>query len=154
MPKFKPRPDQVDFTNARYAPVINSVVKFKGKILIVKRSEKLNFFPGFWNGVSGFLDDKKSIKKKVIEEISEELGMKKENLISVKMGNIFHQESPEYKKTWIVHPLLVKVNTHKIKLDFESSEYKWINIKDAKKYKLLPGFDRVIKETKRLTEFS
>ena len=150
MPQFKPRPDQVDFTNARYAPVINSVVQFKDKVLIVKRSEKLNFFPGYWNGVSGFLDDKKSIKEKIKEELFEEIGIAKKDFISVKMGNIFHQESPKYGKTWIVHPLLVEVTTDKIKLDFESSEYKWIDIVDVNKYKLLPGFDRVVEEVKKL----
>lgn len=74
-PKFKPKPGQVDFTNIRWAPVINCVVKHQDKILLVKRSKELNLYPGYWNGISGFLDDQRSLTEKVEEEIKEELGI-------------------------------------------------------------------------------
>lgn len=145
MKKFKPKPGQVNFTNARWAPVINCVVKYKNKILIVKRSDKLNFYPGYWNVISGFLDDHQTIKEKVTEELKEELGITKNKIISIKIGQIFDQEEPKYKKTWIVHPVLVLVKTDKIKLDWEAQNYKWIYRKEIKHYKLLLGFDKVIK---------
>lgn len=145
MKKFKPKPGQVDFTNVRWAPVINCVLKYRGKILIVRRNRRMNLYPGYWNGISGFLDDKKSIKEKVEGELREELSIHKKNIISIKLGKIFDQEAPKYKKTWIVHPVLVKINTDKIKLDWEAEDYKWVSPGDAKKFKLLPGFDLVIK---------
>jgi len=149
MKKFQPKPGQVDFTNARFAPVINCVVKYKNKILIVQRSKSLNFYPEFWNGISGFLDDNRLLKQKIYEEIFEELGIVAKNIISAKLGNIFHQEASKYKKVWIVHPILVEVKTDKIKLDWEAQNYKWIKFQDAKKFKLLPGFDRVLEEIKK-----
>jgi len=150
MKKFQPKSGQVDFTNARFAPVINCVVKNKNKILIVQRSKSLNFYPEFWSGVSGFLDDSQKLKQKVENEIKEELGIDRKNIISIKLGNIFHQEAPKYKKTWIVHPILVKVKTNKIKLDWEAQDCRWIKFQDAKKFKLLPGFDRVLEEVKKI----
>ena len=150
MKKFQLKPGQIDFTKARFAPVINCVVKYKDKILIVQRSDKLNFYPKFWNGVSGFLDDQQSLKQKVETEIKEELGIAKKSIISIKMGNIFHQEALKYKKTWIVHPVLVKVNIDKIKLDWEAQGYRWIKFSEAKKFKLLPGFDRVLREVRKI----
>ncbi len=144
MKKFHPKPGQIDFSKARWAPVINCVVKYKNKILIVQRSEKLKFYSGCWNGISGFLDDRKSLEQKVKGEIREELGIKSQDIISIKSGKIFDQEEKKYKKTWIVHPVIVKVNTGKIKLDWEAQNYKWIKIKEARNYKLLPGFDRVL----------
>jgi isopentenyldiphosphate isomerase len=148
--KFQPKPGQIDFTNARFAPVINCVVKFKNKILIVERSQDLNLYPGYWNGISGFLDDKKSLKEKVREELREELSISAKNIKNIKLGNIFHQEAPKYKKTWIVHPILVEVKTDKIKLDWEAQNFKWIKFQEAIKFKLLPGFDRVLKEAEKL----
>jgi 8-oxo-dGTP pyrophosphatase MutT (NUDIX family) len=77
MKKWKPRHGQMDYSKARWAPVINCVLRYKGKILVVQRSESLNFYPGYWNGISGFLDDQKSLKEKVLEELREELGISK-----------------------------------------------------------------------------
>jgi len=146
MPKFKPKPGQIDYSKARWAPVINCVLKFQDKILIIQRSRKLHFYPGFWNGVSGFLDDDKSLEQKVKEEISEELGLREEEVSGISLGEIFDKDELEYKKTWIVHPVLVEVSTDKIKLDWEAQDYKWIPFGEAKKFKLMPGFESVLKK--------
>jgi len=143
--KFKPKSGQIDFTNAHWAPIINCVLQYKDKILVVKRSKNLRLYPGYWNGISGFLDDNKSLKEKVLEEIKEEVGLNKKNVISIHLGQIFDQEEPKYKKIWITHPVLVRVNTDKIKLDWEAQDYKWIDLKELKKLKLLPSFDLVVK---------
>lgn len=141
---FKPKPGQTDFTNIRWAPVINCVLKYNDKILLVQRSKEMKLYPEYWNGISGFLDSDKSLEEKVFEELIEELGINKKNVISIHHGQIFDQDETKYKKTWIVHPVLVEVNTNKVRLDWEAQKYEWVKIGDAKKLKLLPGFDRVL----------
>lgn len=143
--KFKPKSGQIDFSKVRWVPVINCVVKYHSKILIVKRDPSMRLYPGYWNGISGFLDDDISLEEKVQQELKEETGISKKEILSIKLGNIFNQEERKYKKTWIVHPVLVRVNTEKVKLDWEAVQYKWINPQEAKKLKLLPGFKRVLK---------
>jgi len=143
-PAFKPKSGQIDYTKARWAPVINCVLKYKNKFLVVQRSTELNFYPSYWNGISGFLDDQQSLKEKVIGEIKEELGISIKQIKSIKYGEIFDQDESKYKKTWIVHPVLVEVKTNKVKLDWEAQNYKWVTLKEAKKLKLLPGFDGVL----------
>lgn len=152
MQKFKPAKGQTDYTNITWAPVINCVLEFKGKFLIVKRNKNLNFYPNYYNGISGFLDDNKPFKEKVKKEIREELGLKISAIKSISLGNIFHQSAPKYNKIWIVHPVLVRVKTDKIKLDWEAQGFKWIDIDEAQKYKLLPGFGRVLKEVKKMSK--
>lgn len=142
--KFRPKPGQVDFTNVRWAPVLNCVLKFKDRYLVVERNKKMNLYPGCWNGISGFLDDHKSLKQKVYEELKEEVGISKNKVVSIILGEIFHQEAPKYRKTWTVHPVLINVKTDRIKLDWEARNYKWSTIKEIEKMKLLPGFDKVI----------
>ncbi len=143
--KFVLKPGQVDFTNIRWAPVINCVLKHKDKILLLQRSGESNFYPNYWSGISGFLDDNKSLKEKVEEELREEVGISKKNIKKISLGQIFNQEAPKYKKTWIVHPVLVEVATDKLKTDWESRGFKWLKLSEAKKLKLLPGFDEVLK---------
>lgn len=144
--KFILKSGQVDYTQARWAPVINCVVRHRGRILVVRRNKKSNFYPGYWNGVSGFLDDRRSLKEKVADELREELGIVKKHIKRIQFGEIFDEEAPKYKKTWIVHPVLVDVDTDTIKLDWEAEDYKWTNPADAYKLKLLPGFNEVLEK--------
>ena len=143
-PAFKLKDGQVDYTNIRYAPVINCVVRHNDKILIVQRNPKMRLYPNFWNGISGFLDDGRSIEEKVKGELREELGIETSEIISIHRGPVFDQEEEKYSKTWVVHPILVDVKTNKVKLDWEAQNYKWIKIEDAKTFDLLPGFDKVL----------
>ncbi|TSC78569.1 MAG: NUDIX hydrolase [Parcubacteria group bacterium Gr01-1014_29] len=144
--KFKLKSGQIDFTHARWAPVVNCVLSYKGKILLVQRSSTLNFYPGYWNGVSGFLDDHRSLQEKVVDEVGEEVGIPKTKIKSIVCGEIFHQDAPKYKKTWIVHPVLVEVATDDVTLDWEAGAYKWVTVRDAKHLKLMPGFKRVLEK--------
>lgn len=144
--KFQPKPGQVDFTNVRWAPVVNCVLKCKGKLLVVRRSEKLNFYPGYWNGISGFLDDQRSLEEKVLDEVIAETGIKKKHIKKIRLGEIFDQEEPEYKKTWIVHPVLVEVETNEVKLDWEAEKHRWCDHSEIKTLKLLPGFEKVLEK--------
>lgn len=148
--KFIPKPGQTDFTNIRYCPVINCVVKFGEKILIVERSKGMKLYPEHWNGISGFLDDAQDFKEKILEELGEELGLTKENILSVTLAEIFQQDAPDIKKTWIVHPVLVEVNTDQVRLDWEAQKFQWILPEETKQHKLLPGFDTVLKHVTKL----
>ena len=142
--KFKAKPEQINYTNIYWAPVINCVCMHKGKMLLVKRTKNVGFYPGFWNGISGFLDDNKSLERKVKAEIQEELSISKKDINIIKIGEIFHQEDKKYKKIWIVHPILVKLSSNKILLNWEAVDYKWVELKDLKRIKLVPGFREVI----------
>jgi isopentenyldiphosphate isomerase len=120
------------------------VVKYGSKILVVRRNPDLNFYPGYWNGISGFLDDQQSLKEKIYSELSEELGLTRSQIVKIKVGEIFDQDDPQYNKTWVVHPVLVEVKTDKVKLDWEASNYKWLTPLEVKKLKLLPNFIEVL----------
>lgn len=95
---FVPRPGQTDFTHIRWAPVLNCVLQYKNKFLIMQRSAKMNIYPNAWNGIAGYLDDHKSLKEKVWEEVREECGLKPKDIISIRLGTVFDHEAPQYKK--------------------------------------------------------
>lgn len=141
---FQPKEGQVDYTNIRWTPVMNCVVMHEDKLLIVQRSADLNFYPNYWNGISGFLDDQRGIEEKVREELGEELSLPASAILSIKLVGLFEQDAPEYKKTWIVHPILVEINTDQIHLDWEAQDKRWVTLAEAKSYDLLPGFEQVL----------
>lgn len=143
-PEFIPRPGQVDYTNIRYAPVVNTVVTHDGKFLLVQRSPDMRLYPGYWNGVSGFLDDTRSIEDKVHQELREELSIPTSAIESLERGAALVQEAPEYNKTWLVVPVLARVATASFELDWEAQRAEWYKPEDIAALRLMPGFSEVI----------
>jgi len=147
-PKFIPKPGQIDYTNIRYAPTINCIIKYKDEFLLFERNSNLNFYPGYWNGISGFLDDNKDIQDKVKEELWEELSLTDDKIISIKIYNPIYYDEKEYNKTWIVFPILVEIDTKEFILDFENSNCKWFKINNISEiinsYKIIPNIKDIL----------
>lgn len=146
MTKFVPKTGQIDYTNVHHVPVVNCVVVYMGKILILYRSSEVGFYPNCWHGVAGFLDDKKSVVEKIREEIKEELGIREEQIVSINEGEILEKEAPEYVKTWIVHTAKAELSTNQVRLDWESSDFRWIYPNELRNYQVLPGFEKVVSQ--------
>lgn len=144
-PKFIPKPGQVDYTDIRYCPVVNCIVRYGNEILLQQRSPDMRLYPGYWSGVSGFLDTNEDIQEKIHEELSEEFGIKPKQVAEVKIGSVIVQEAPEYGKTWIVFPALTTL-TEKVtpKKNWEVAKTQWLLPRSASELDLLPGFKTVL----------
>lgn len=144
-PKFIPRPGQIDFTNIRECPVINCIVEYNGKILLVERSKVLRFYPEYWNGISGFLDEPhKPLLEKIHEELREELGFTEEDIVAIHEGPIIRMEDTINDKVWITHPIHVQVKRDTVKLDWEAQNHAWILPEELSHFKIMPRFDEVV----------
>ena len=141
---FEPQPGQKDFTNEKQAPIVNCVVQCGNRILVVRRNSRMMFYPGLWSGISGFLDNGRGVEEKVREEIQEELSIGERNIIEIIEGTVFTQEDMKYGKTWIVHPVLVKVSADTIVPNWEIEDYKWIDPEEVESFELVPGFEKVV----------
>jgi 8-oxo-dGTP pyrophosphatase MutT (NUDIX family) len=144
-PKFIPADGQVDYTNIRYCPVVHCVVRHGNRILMLQRSPDMTIYPGYWCGVTGFLDDHASVEEKVREEIAEELGLTAAAITAIRVGRIFASEDHQLGKTWIVFPVLVGVTTTEVMTDWEAAAYKWLPLDKIEDLPLLPGFTKVLK---------
>ena len=122
--------------------VATSILKNKDKILILKRSEKVGSFQGYWAGCSGYVEKDEVPEETSLKEIREETGITKEQLKLLVVGNVHRVE----KKTgiWNIHPYLYETYTREIKLDWENDEFAWIKREDLEKYKFVPELDKVI----------
>lgn len=122
--------------------VVSCILKYKDKILILKRSDKVGTYKGKWQGVAGYLEGNPLEQAKI--EIREEVGLSDIELL--KEGKVISVPDNQYDIIWMVHPYLFKVNTDKIKIDWEHIDYKWVNPEDIGKYGIVPNLKEVIKE--------
>lgn len=138
-PTFIPKPGQVDYTNIRYAPVLDALVTRGGKILLAKRSPDRLIYPNVWAMVAGFLDDSEDIETKAYEELQEELGISREQVASLTRGKVVLREDPAYGKTWLIVTMLAEVTTEDFMLDWEASEARWFVLDEIASLDLMPG---------------
>ena len=67
------------------------------------------------------------------------------NIELIKEGKIILIESPQYENhQWEVYPFLFSCNNIEIKLNWENSESKWINVNELNEFKTVPSLDRVL----------
>ncbi len=143
LPKF---PDgRINYRRSKEAPVLNVFLKYKNKILILKRSGKVLAYKEKWNSIGGFLDEVKPVGEKVLEETKEETGIDNENIIKIKIEKIIKYEDVKINRIWLIVPVLVELKEKpEIELDWEHDEYKWIRPEEIRKYDTIPDLDKIL----------
>lgn len=131
---------RIDYTCSDTAPVVTIYVIFKGKVLLLKRSNDVLTYKGKWNTVAGYIDELKPLQEKIFGELSEELGIQKKDIKTIHIGESYTFTDNSTKKTWIVYPVNVEL-TKKIDiiLDWEHTEYRWIDPSDIDHYDTVPN---------------
>lgn len=151
LPRFED--GRIDYSEANRAPVINAAVFAGDELLITKRSDDLHFYPGVWNGVSGFIDELVPLEELVTQEINEELGVEGGRIGRIAVGDVIERESSKHDRTWMIFPILVELKAKPdITLDWEHSDYAWIAPGELDKYEILADFDNVVKQALKLKE--
>lgn len=149
LPKFED--GRIDYTHADRAPVINSAVFYGDELLITKRSEDLHFYPGLWNGVSGFIDELKPLEEIVVKEIEEELSVSSQLITRIAVGDVIERKSSKHDRIWMIFPILVELKEKPdIKLDWEHSDYAWIKPEELERYEILSDFKNVVDQALKL----
>jgi len=121
--------------------VVTCILENNGKILILKRSEKVRTYKGMWGGVAGYVEDGETPIETSLKEIKEEVGLEKSDIKYIKKSNPikFYDVYKGKKYDWEVYPFLYSViEKDKIKIDWEHSELKWIYPKEIYSYNTVP----------------
>ena len=123
------------------------LINDEGKILILKRSEKVLTYKGLWGAVTGYVEENETPYETAIKEIKEEVGINKEDvsliesLDSVKFTDIYNGE--EYN--WNIFPFIFKIKKNsKINIDWEHLEYEWILPSEIEKYDTVPLLKEIV----------
>ena len=99
-----------------------------------------------WAGVSGIIekDDISPLSRAKIK-IFEETGIKQEQINLLKKSQQMKIISAQYKNhEWNIFPFLFKVENPKIKLNWENSEFEWINPSNIVNYQTVPSLEKIL----------
>ena len=144
LPKFED--GRINYSDAKQAPVLTCFVKYNEEILLLKRSDKVRTYQGMWTSVAGYLDELIPLEEKALEELKEELGIKKDLIKEIKLGKAYKFKDEKIDKTWFIFPVLIELNKRpNIQSDWEHTEYRWIDPKDLDGFNIVPNLDKSLK---------
>lgn len=115
--------------------VVTCFLECDGRILILRRSDKVGSFRGRWAGVSGYIET--TADEQALVEIEEETGLCRGDVELVKRGSPLRVEGEGVG--WLVHPFLFRVKcADSIKIDWEHSDKRWIAPDEIDNYQTVP----------------
>ncbi|TVP40281.1 NUDIX domain-containing protein [Candidatus Nitrosocosmicus arcticus] len=137
--------DEVLSDSIRNKPsmVVTSVLKNQSEVLILRRSMNVKTMQEKWAGVSGYLEKNEDLLSRALIEIYEETRINKDELI---LRKIFNQLSVHIHNELmvIIQPFCFVSNTRKVLLDWEHSDYYWINDNEMDDFDYVPRFKEII----------
>ena len=128
-----------------YTKIVTSFLKNNNKILILKRSNTVKSMKGLWAGVSGIIEKDEDPLYRAKIEIFEEVGLEEKNIKLLKSSEQIIVESPQYRNhKWKIFPFLFETKNNEVKLNWENSEFKWIEPDDLKEFETVPNLEEIL----------
>ena len=134
--------NDIDLEDVIKKDIATSVLTFQGKILILKRSDKVGTYRGMWACVSGYIEEGEEAEETAKREITEELGLSKDDVKLLRKGDVIHAR--DNRMLWAIHPFLFEANKTEFKIDWEHVEYKWILPDEISSYNTVPKLKETI----------
>ena len=125
--------------------IVTSFIRDNDKLLILKRSDKVKSMKGLWAGVSGIIENNEEPLKRAKIEIWEEVGITEDKITLIRSAEEMKIDSPQYQNhEWEIFPFLFEAKNPTIKLNWENSEFKWINVEELENYETVPSLQKVL----------
>jgi 8-oxo-dGTP diphosphatase len=104
----------------------------RGKLLILRRKEDDDAYPGVWDCVGGHFEEGESAEQCMTREAMEESGLR----VKIVRSGPLLEYTDEYGRA-IAVPFIIRSDSGRVSLT-EHSEYRWIDPADAPKYRVVP----------------
>ncbi len=130
----------VELPDVRATPVVSAVLRNRGRILIVRRSEAVGSFRGRWSAVSGYLEGREDPRLRATREVREETGLKGLTLRVTGTPVLARDDARMY----VVHPFLFDVPRRQVRLDWENVEHRWIRPEELDSFETVPRLVDVV----------
>jgi len=125
--------------------IVTSFLKNSEEVLILKRSEKVKSMRNLWAGISGIIEGEEKPVKRAKIEIFEEVGITEDTITLVRSAEEMKVNSPQYENhEWEIFPFLFEAKNPMIKLNWENSDFKWINVEELENYDTVPSLQKVL----------
>jgi 8-oxo-dGTP pyrophosphatase MutT (NUDIX family) len=123
------------------------LINENNEILILKRSEKVRTYKGYWGGVAGYVEKNETPLETAYKEILEEVNLNEDDIYFLKQNKpiIFSDFYFDKKYEWKIYSFLFKcLKKNKISLDWEHIEFKWIPPSEIKKFLTVPYLELIV----------
>ncbi|HEV2230819.1 MAG TPA: NUDIX domain-containing protein, partial [Thermoplasmata archaeon] len=122
-------------------PVVTSFLERPdGRILLLRRSEKVRTFRGRWAAVSGYMEASPP-ETQARQEIREEVGFADAEVERVATAPpVYARDGP---RMFVVHPFRFRVRRSDVRLDWEHTESEWVEPGEILRRPTVPKLDRV-----------
>lgn len=118
--------------------VVTAFLRYRGEVLLVRRSDRVGTYQGCWSAISGYLEESTPLAQ-AKREIREETGLTEHEVQLVKAGAPLEIPAPELGACWVVHPFLFEIaDPAHIQLDWENLELRWVEPTMLKEYETVP----------------
>ena len=129
--------------------VVTVFLCHKGKICLVRRSQKTSTYQGHWSGISGYLEGDPAEHFKV--ELLEETSLTPYEYTLIRQAEPYEIPDEHHGHLWQVHPFLCEVDDPKsIRLDWENTELQWIEPDEMRHKQTVPALWEVYERVSRL----
>jgi 8-oxo-dGTP diphosphatase len=115
------------------------VVMNRGKLLILKRRDDDDTYPGIWDCVGGHFEPGESAEQCMLREAREESG---QNMTIVKVGPLM-----EYLDAYgraVAVPFMLKPEPKKVVVPVEHSEFRWVGLDELDRYEIVPDLAQAL----------
>jgi 8-oxo-dGTP diphosphatase len=129
--------------------IVTAFIEYDGKVLLLRRSQRVKTMKGKWAGVSGYIEANERPLIRALKEIEEETGLTNKNVQVLREGRPLEAADDTRSDiiVWVVHPFCFRTNNNVVNLDWEHDQYKWINPDEIENFDTVPrlkeALDRV-----------
>ncbi len=116
--------------------VVDSVIIFNKKVLMVKRAKDAKFLPGYWEFPGGKVEFKEDLEKALYREVREECNISIQILNTLTVDQFYMNKKVSDKQFIDIFFLCETHEPEKIVLNSEHSEYKWVEFSEMNRLKV------------------
>ena len=133
----------IDSSHKKPSMVVTSVLKNQNEVLVLRRSKEVKTMQEKWAGVSGYLEKKEDLLSRALIEIYEETRINKDELV---LRKIFDRSNVQIHNELMINiqPFCFVSNTRNVVLDWEHSDYYWMNKKEMDNFEFVPRLKQII----------
>jgi predicted aconitase with swiveling domain/8-oxo-dGTP pyrophosphatase MutT (NUDIX family) len=130
----------VELPDIRARRVVTAILRNRGRILIVRRSEKVGTFRGKWSAISGHIEGREDPKRRAIVEVREETGIRAITFRGAGDPVLARDGTTIY----VVHPFLFDTSNRQVRLDWENVEHRWVRPEELERFESVPRLVDVV----------
>ena len=129
--------------------VVTAFLRHAGRILLVRRSDRVGTYRGRWSGISGYLEKTEPLDQ-VRCEIQEETGLAPDSCRLASAGEPLVITDVDIGVQWKVHLFLFDIDDPAaIRLDWENRELVWVEPGELARYPTVPALQEALENCLR-----